>query len=69
MDGCGAMMAGVNAGDYARELMWNCGELARKGSSDPKSVLVEAAGKAKAKGTAAAIVASVYDQVMSLFQS
>jgi hypothetical protein len=49
--------------------MWNCAELARKGSSDPKSVLVKAAGKTKAKGTAAAIVASVYDQVMSLFQS
>jgi hypothetical protein len=64
-----ARMAGVNAGHYARELMWNCAEFARKGEDnfDPKSVLVKAAGQTKAKGTAAAVIASVYDQVVIFF--
>jgi hypothetical protein len=64
-----ARMAGVNAGHYARELMWNCAEFARKGEDnfDPKSVLVKAAGQTKATGTAAAVIASVYDQVVLFF--
>lgn len=59
------MMTGVNAGHYARELMWNCAERARKmgSASDPKSVLVYAAKRTKAKGTAATLVASLYNQV------
>lgn len=62
-------MAGVNAGHYSRELMWNCAEFARKGEDnfDPKSVLVKAAGQTKATGTAAAVIASVYDQVAIFF--
>lgn len=61
------MMAGVNAGHYARELMWNCAERARKvgSTTDPKSVLVYAAKRTKAKGTAATLIASLYKQVRS----
>ncbi|CAK9859549.1 unnamed protein product [Sphagnum jensenii] len=66
-DGVGGWaLSGVNAGHYARELMWNCAEFARKGEDnfDPKSVLVKAAGQTKSTGTAAAVIASVYDQTL-----
>lgn len=58
-------MAGVNAGHYARELMWNCAERARKvgNTSDPKSVLVYAASQTRSQGTAATLIASLYGQV------
>ena len=64
------MMTGVNAGHYSRELMWNCAERARKmgSTSDPKSVLVYAAKRTKAKGTAATLVASLYNQVSFILQ-
>jgi protein phosphatase PTC7 len=66
-DGVGGWaLSGVNAGDYARELMWNCAERARKvgSESDPKSVLIYAAKRTKSKGTAATLIASLYDQTL-----
>lgn len=59
------MIAGVNAGHYSRELMWNCAERAREveGTSDPKSVLVYAAKRTRARGTATALLASLHDKV------
>lgn len=61
------VITGVNAGHYARELMWNCAERARKvgSTSDPKSVLIYAAKRTKSTGTAATLIASLYDQVES----
>lgn len=66
-DGVGGWaLTGVNAGHYARELMWNCAERARKmgNTSDPKSVLIYAAKRTKSTGTAATLIASLYDQTL-----
>ncbi|KAG0557162.1 hypothetical protein KC19_11G106700 [Ceratodon purpureus] len=66
-DGVGGWaLSGVNAGHYARELMWNCAERARKvgSTSDPKSVLIYAAKRTKSTGTAATLIASLYDQTL-----
>jgi protein phosphatase PTC7 len=66
-DGVGGWaLSGVNAGHYARELMWNCAERARNvgKTSDPKSVLMYAAKRTKSQGTAATLIASLYDQTL-----
>lgn len=61
------MMAGINAGEFARELMENCAERARqvKASSDPKAVLIYAAKRTKPKALATTVIASLYDRVNS----
>lgn len=62
------VIAGINAGLYARELMWNCAELAREAEkdSDPKTVLVKGFSKTKARGSTTAVVASISNQVRAL---
>ncbi|KAL3677388.1 hypothetical protein R1sor_027336 [Riccia sorocarpa] len=68
-DGVGGWaLEGINAGHYARELMWHCAELARESDkkSDPKTLLVKSFSRTKAMGSTTAVVASISDQTLTV---
>ncbi|KAJ7561700.1 hypothetical protein O6H91_03G038200 [Diphasiastrum complanatum] len=67
-DGVGAWtFSGIDSGHYARELMWNCAEIARGylGKPNPKAVLEKAFRKTKATGSSTTLIAALYKQVCS----
>ncbi|BBN18618.1 protein phosphatase PTC7 [Marchantia polymorpha subsp. ruderalis] len=68
-DGVGGWaLEGINAGHYARELMWHCAELARQSDkeSDPKTLLVKSFSRTKAMGSTTAVVASISGQTLTV---
>ncbi|KAJ7561697.1 hypothetical protein O6H91_03G038200 [Diphasiastrum complanatum] len=66
-DGVGAWtFSGIDSGHYARELMWNCAEIARGylGKPNPKAVLEKAFRKTKATGSSTTLIAALYKQTL-----
>ncbi|KAJ7561706.1 hypothetical protein O6H91_03G038200 [Diphasiastrum complanatum] len=66
-DGVGAWtFSGIDSGHYARELMWNCAEIARGylGKPNPKAVLEKAFRKTKATGSSTTLIAALYKQIL-----
>lgn len=66
-DGVGGWaLSGVDSGLYSRELMTNCGLLAKSqnGIPNPKAVIIEGVKKTQAVGTCTAVLAALYEQIL-----
>ena len=61
------MMAGPYGRVYASEIMEHCGQRLKRlrDSTDPRAVLADATRRAKRPGQATAVVASLFDRVIS----
>ncbi|MCO5547956.1 hypothetical protein L7F22_001411 [Adiantum nelumboides] len=66
-DGVGGWaMSGIDSGLYSRELMKNCGLLAKnqKGIPNPKSVIIKGVKRTQAIGSCTAVLAALHNQIL-----